>query len=82
MILDIGMPDLSGFEVARRVRLEGWGQEAYLIAVTGWRHRKIKPAPLLPGFDHHLTKRVDPDEVENVLRAFFSWQLGHNIRTS
>ena len=71
MILDIGMPDITGYEVARRVRAEPWGRDVYLIAVTGWGQAEDKARAIAAGFDHHLTKPVDPDEVENVLQAFF-----------
>jgi signal transduction histidine kinase/ActR/RegA family two-component response regulator len=74
MILDIGMPDITGFEVARRVRLEPWGQDVFLIAVTGWGQKEDKSRAIASGFDHHLTKPVDPDEVENVLQSFFERQ--------
>lgn len=76
MILDIGMPDITGFEVARRVRTENWGREVYLIAVTGWGQKEDKARAMAAGFNHHLTKPVDPDEVEDVLRTFFKGQLG------
>jgi signal transduction histidine kinase/ActR/RegA family two-component response regulator len=71
MILDIGMPDITGFEVARRVRNEPWGQDVYMIAVTGWGQKEDKSRAIASGFDHHLTKPVDPDEVESVLQSFF-----------
>jgi PAS domain S-box-containing protein len=74
MILDIGMPDITGFEVARRVRTEPWGGEVYLVAVTGWGQKEDKARSIAAGFDHHLTKPVDPDEVEKVLQAFFRLQ--------
>jgi CheY-like chemotaxis protein len=76
MILDIGMPDITGFEVARRVRTETWGRDVYLIAVTGWGQKEDKARAIAAGFNHHLTKPVDPDEVEEVLRTFFKGQLG------
>jgi len=76
MILDIGMPDITGYEVARRVRDEPWGANVYLIAVTGWGQTEDKARATAAGFDHHLTKPVDPDEVENILRAFFMRQTG------
>jgi PAS domain S-box-containing protein len=79
MILDIGMPDITGYEVARRVRAEAWGRNIYIIAVTGWGQKEDKARALASGFDHHLTKPVDPDEVENVLQAFFGRQLGHDV---
>ena len=82
MILDIGMPDITGFEVARRVRTEPWGQGIFLIAVTGWGQKEDKARAAIAGFDHHLTKPVDPDEVENVLQAFFKRQLGNGESAS
>jgi signal transduction histidine kinase/ActR/RegA family two-component response regulator len=82
MILDIGMPDITGFEVARRVRLEPWGRDVYLIAVTGWGQKEDKALAIASGFDHHLTKPVDPDEVEIVLQTFFRRQLGPDVPAS
>jgi PAS domain S-box-containing protein len=79
MILDIGMPDMTGFEVARRVRIEPWGGEVCLIAVTGWGQKEDKARAIAAGFDHHLTKPVDPDEVERVLQAFFKRRLGNEL---
>jgi PAS domain S-box-containing protein len=79
MILDIGMPDMTGFEVARRVRIEPWGAEVCLIAVTGWGQKEDKARAIAAGFDHHLTKPVDPDEVERVLQAFFKRRLGNEL---
>ena len=76
MILDIGMPDITGYEVARRVRAERWGAGIYLIAATGWGQKENKAQAFAAGFDHHLTKPVDPDEVEQVLQAFFDRRRG------
>jgi PAS domain S-box-containing protein len=70
MILDIGMPDMSGYEVARRIRAQSWGADIYLTAVTGWGQKEDKARALAAGFDHHLTKPVDPDQVEACLQAF------------
>jgi PAS domain S-box-containing protein len=66
-IIDIGMPGMSGHEVARRMRLEAWGRHAILIALTGWGQDSDKQAARAAGFDDHLTKPVDPDDVEVVL---------------
>jgi PAS domain S-box-containing protein len=66
-IIDIGMPGMSGHEVARRMRLEAWGRHASLIALTGWGQEQDKQAAKAAGFDDHLTKPVDPDDVEGVL---------------
>ena len=76
MILDIGMPDITGFEVARRFEWSPGARELYLIAITGWGQKDDKARAIAAGFDHHLTKPVDPDEVEKVLQAFFQRQPG------
>lgn len=62
-ILDIGMPDLSGYEVAKRIRHEAWGAKITLIAVTGWGQESDKRMAHAAGFDHHLTKPVDPERL-------------------
>ena len=62
-ILDIGMPDLSGYEVAKRIRHEAWGAKITLIAVTGWGQENDKRMAHAAGFDHHLTKPVDPERL-------------------
>lgn len=58
-ILDIGMPDLDGIEVARRIRAMPQGEQVLLIALTGWGGETIRHRVLDHGFDVHLTKPVD-----------------------
>jgi CheY-like chemotaxis protein len=70
MILDIGMPRLTGDQVARAVRSEPWGQRVYLVAVTGWGEPEDKERASAAGFDHHLTKPVDVDVMEKLLADF------------
>jgi CheY-like chemotaxis protein len=70
MILDIGMPRLTGDQVARAVRSEPWGQRVFLVAVTGWGEPDDKARASAAGFDHHLTKPVDLDEMEKLLGDF------------
>jgi CheY-like chemotaxis protein len=65
-VLDIGMPDLSGYEVARRIRMEAWGDRVTLIAVTGWGQEDDKRRAHAAGFDHHLTKPIDPEQLEHL----------------
>ncbi|HEX3843828.1 MAG TPA: response regulator, partial [Steroidobacteraceae bacterium] len=61
VLLDIGLPSMSGHEVARRLRALPWGRELRLIAVTGWGHEKDRAKSLEAGFDSHLTKPIDPE---------------------
>ncbi len=68
-LLDIGMPLLSGYEVAERARSAPWGRRALLIALTGWGQEKDKQRALGAGFDHHLTKPVDQKVLEALLEG-------------
>jgi CheY-like chemotaxis protein len=63
-LLDIGLPDFSGYEVAERIRHEAWGKAMLLIAITGWGQADDKRRAMAAGFDHHLTKPVDPAQLE------------------
>ena len=62
-ILDIGMGDIDGYEVARRLRQEAWAGNLTLIAVTGWGRADDKRCAFEAGFDHHLTKPIDPEQL-------------------
>ena len=67
VLLDIGMPDLNGYAVASALRSEPWARDIKLIALTGWGGEDDKRRALAAGFDHHLTKPVDPDLLEALL---------------
>jgi CheY-like chemotaxis protein len=65
-VLDIGMPDLDGYQVARKIRGELWGDRMLLVAVTGWGQEDDKRAAEAAGFNHHLTKPMEPAELESL----------------
>jgi signal transduction histidine kinase len=67
MLLDIGMPRMNGYEAARTVRGRGWGRGVVLVALTGWGQDEDKRRADEAGFDHHLTKPVDPDALISLL---------------
>ncbi len=67
-LLDIGMPEMNGYEVAQRIRASAWGRGMFLIAITGWGQADDKERALAAGFDHHLTKPIDPAQLEQLLR--------------
>jgi PAS domain S-box-containing protein len=71
-LLDIGMPELSGYEVARRVRENVQGQAVTLIALTGWGQERDKEQALAAGFNHHFTKPVEPARISKILRSLSS----------
>jgi PAS domain S-box-containing protein len=68
-LLDLGMPDLSGFEVARSIRSAPWGRGIVLIALTGWGQEEDRRRTAEAGFDHHLTKPIPPDTIEELIRT-------------
>jgi CheY-like chemotaxis protein len=67
IVCDIGLPGMSGYEVARIVRREPWGRSATLIAVTGWGQEDDRRRSSEAGFDHHLVKPVEPDQLVALL---------------
>jgi PAS domain S-box-containing protein len=67
IFLDIGMPGMDGYEVARRLRALPAGKSAYLIALTGWGQAEDRRRTREAGFDRHLIKPVAPDEVRALL---------------
>ncbi len=66
VFLDIGMPGLNGYELARRLRAAPGGQALVLVAVTGWGQPEDRRRTKEAGFDHHLVK---PPEVEAIQRV-------------
>jgi CheY-like chemotaxis protein len=65
-LIDIGLPGLDGFEVARRIRAVV-GPEMFLIALTGYGQPEDRARAIAAGFDVHLTKPVDPDTLESLV---------------
>ena len=68
VILDIGMPGLSGHEVARRIRDSGGERPVTLIALTGWGQKADQDRAAESGFDHHVTKPVEPTVLSALLQ--------------
>lgn len=66
-LVDIGLPKLNGYGVAECIRAEPWGEKMVLIALTGWGHEDDKRRALAAGFNFHLTKPVDPDQVDALI---------------
>jgi CheY-like chemotaxis protein len=66
-LLDIGMPKLNGYETARRMRQKSWGREMLLVAVTGWGQDADRRRSDDAGFNSHLVKPVNVEEIERLL---------------
>ncbi len=68
-LLDIGMPELDGYEVAKAIRKQRGGVDTYLIAITGWGQQEDKRRAVAAGFAMHMTKPVDPNVLRDLLRS-------------
>ncbi|MDB6163773.1 MAG: response regulator [Xanthomonadaceae bacterium] len=66
VLLDIGMPGMDGYEVARRIRRAG-NKDVLLVAVTGWSQVEDRHKSCAAGFDHHLSKPVEIDGLQALL---------------
>jgi len=67
--VDIGMPKVHGYEVARRMRAAPGTARTLLVAVTGWGQENDRRRAREAGFDRHLVKPVDPQEIEAILEG-------------
>jgi CheY-like chemotaxis protein len=71
-LLDIGLPDIDGYQLARRIRAMPWGHTAQLVAITGWGQEEDRRRAAEVGFDHHLTKPVAAEALDRLLRKLAS----------
>ena len=60
-LIDIGMPGMTGYDVAREIRQLFGSHRPLLVAITGWKQSSDKILAKLAGFDHHLAKPFDPN---------------------
>jgi PAS domain S-box-containing protein len=69
VFLDIGMPGMDGYEVARRLRTQRGLESVVLAALTGWGQQADRRRTAEAGFDHHLVKPLDAKALESLLKA-------------
>ena len=74
-LIDIGMPGMTGYDVARELRAEFGRQRPLLIAVTGWKQSSDKILARIAGFDHHVAK---PFEAKTLLELIAPLAEGSN----
>jgi signal transduction histidine kinase len=67
VVLDIGMPKLDGYAVARMIREQPWSSGTVLVALTGWGQEEDKRKAAEAGFDRHFTKPIDPAELQRLV---------------
>ena len=68
VLLDLGMPEMDGYEVARRMRNEPWGKTLMLVALSGWGQEEHRRRSKEAGFDQHMTKPADLAALRGILK--------------
>lgn len=71
-VLDLQMPKVDGREIARQIREQNWSRRPLLIALTGWTSARDRNGALEAGFDHYITKPVDPSMLVSIVQEFCS----------
>ncbi|HEY0061419.1 MAG TPA: response regulator, partial [Telluria sp.] len=66
IVMDLGMPSMDGYEAARRIRRKPGSKDVLMIALTGWGQSDARQRTIEAGFDHHLIKPVDFDEIRRL----------------
>ena len=69
ILLDIGLPGMSGYEVAQSLRAEPWAEGIIIAAITGYGQESDRQRSWDSGFDYHLTKPPDPDVLQSLLAS-------------
>lgn len=72
IVMDLGMPTMDGYEAARLIRSQPGGQSILMIALTGWGQSEARQRTFEAGFDHHLIKPVNFDEIKKLANGRFS----------
>lgn len=67
ILMDIGMPQLNGYAVAKEIRKQSWGEKIFIVALTGWGHEQDKQDAKEAGFDYHITKPFKIDMLKKLL---------------
>jgi signal transduction histidine kinase/ActR/RegA family two-component response regulator/PAS domain-containing protein len=67
ILLDVGLPRLNGLDVCRRIRSQAWGEGMVLVALTGWSQNMDRRLSHEAGFDHHVVKPVEIDDLRALL---------------
>jgi PAS domain S-box-containing protein len=81
-VLDIGLPDLDGYQLARLMRGTEWGKDAVLVAVTGWGRDDDRKRAFAAGFDHHLTKPLTGEALQSLLGSLPNCSQTENFSKS
>ena len=67
VVLDLGLPGIDGYEVAKQLRSRPYGGDVVLVALTGWGGKDVRTRAADAGFDYHLVKPVNWEELERIV---------------
>jgi len=67
VLMDLGLPRIDGFDACRRIREQPWGKQVLMIAITGWGQDVDRRKSQEAGFDHHLVKPVDANDISALM---------------
>lgn len=67
IFMDLGMPNLNGYESCRRIRSQGWASSIAIVALTGWNQEEYRRLASEAGFNYHLTKPVSYNSLQQFL---------------
>jgi two-component system, sensor histidine kinase len=81
MLIDIGLPGMDGYEVARRVRQDPKLRRIVLVALTGYGREEDKREAAAAGFDHHLTKPIEIDKLQELVALLSRTDAKSGART-
>ena len=80
-ILDIGLPKVNGYDLAKQIRGQPWARSIVLVALTGWGQEQHRRRSAESGFNHHLTKPVELEMLQEILAAADSSLPKRNVAT-
>lgn len=75
VVMDVGMPKLNGYDTARRLRAHAWGEDMFLVALTGWGQDEDRQRARDAGFDRHFVKPVDPMALRKLLAEYHQTRI-------
>jgi signal transduction histidine kinase/CheY-like chemotaxis protein len=76
LLLDIGMPQMDGYEACRRIKSERWGKDMCVVALTGWGQEEDRRKSQAAGFDHHLVKPVEIGQLAQLIERLDAYRGG------
>lgn len=76
VFLDLGMPDMLGYDVARALRKIPQLEHAFILALTGWNDQATRAAVIEAGFDRHLVKPARHEQIAEILEQYFAGHAG------